>query len=177
MDSELACNILHMCPLKWQDQYHLLEKCYLEGVKPLLLILECIEDAHPVNEANAVVKPAKSQGTEQPSKKFVQGTQNPRKPKYAHTENACVKTFYLCKKHGDMHTMHNTAECCPYKKEGTPTRGISSKAGRSGNNWNSQKSYAQVMAHMEKLEKSLKKAKKGKKFCCHKESDSNPDYS
>ena len=31
-NSELACNILCMCPLKWQDQYHLLEKCYPEGV-------------------------------------------------------------------------------------------------------------------------------------------------
>eukprot|EP00804_Cyclotella_cryptica_P025636 CCRYP_002848-RA/>CCRYP_002848-RA protein AED:0.28 eAED:0.28 QI:0/-1/0/1/-1/1/1/0/205 len=39
-DAELACHILRMCPLKWQDQYHLLEKCYPEGVKPLLLILE-----------------------------------------------------------------------------------------------------------------------------------------
>ena len=39
-DAELACHILRMCPLKWQDQYHLLEKCYPEWVKPLLLILE-----------------------------------------------------------------------------------------------------------------------------------------
>ena len=67
-DAELACNILRMCPLKWQDQYHLLEKCYPEGVKPLLLILERIEVAHPVNDANAAAKPAKSQGSEQPSK-------------------------------------------------------------------------------------------------------------
>ena len=49
-DSELACNILRMCPLKWQDQYHLLEKCYPERVKPLLLILECIEVVHPVQK-------------------------------------------------------------------------------------------------------------------------------
>ena len=34
MDLELTCNILRMCPLNWQDRYHLLEKCYLEGVKP-----------------------------------------------------------------------------------------------------------------------------------------------
>ena len=46
-DAVLACNILHMCPLKWQGQYHLLEKCYPEGVKRLLLILECIEVALP----------------------------------------------------------------------------------------------------------------------------------
>eukprot|EP00804_Cyclotella_cryptica_P024097 CCRYP_007319-RA/>CCRYP_007319-RA protein AED:0.32 eAED:0.32 QI:0/-1/0/1/-1/1/1/0/199 len=42
-DAELACHILRMCLLKWQDQYHLLEKCYPKGVKPLLLILERIE--------------------------------------------------------------------------------------------------------------------------------------
>ena len=43
MNSKLACNILCMCPLKWQDQYHLLKKSYPEGVKPLWLILKCIE--------------------------------------------------------------------------------------------------------------------------------------
>ena len=69
-DLELACNILCMCLLKWQDQYHWLEKCYPVQVKPLLLILECIEVLHPVNEVNVATKPAKSQGMEQPSKKF-----------------------------------------------------------------------------------------------------------
>ena len=73
-DAELACNILRMCPLKWQDQYHLLEKCYPEGVETFLSILEHIEVAHPVNKSNMAAKPAKSQGMEQPSKKFVQGT-------------------------------------------------------------------------------------------------------
>eukprot|EP00804_Cyclotella_cryptica_P018191 CCRYP_005945-RA/>CCRYP_005945-RA protein AED:0.39 eAED:0.39 QI:0/-1/0/1/-1/1/1/0/98 len=66
-DAELACHILRMCPLKWQDQYHLLEKCYPEG-KPLLLILERIEVAHPVDERQSPSKPAKAQGAEQPSK-------------------------------------------------------------------------------------------------------------
>ena len=48
-------------------------KVYPEGVKPLLLILECIEVAHPVHETSAAAKPAKSQGSKQPSKKFMQG--------------------------------------------------------------------------------------------------------
>ncbi len=90
-DSELVCNILCMCPLKWQDQYHLLEKCYPEGVKPLLLILECIEVVHPVHEASAAAKPTKSQGLDQTSKKFMQGMQIPRTPKHACSENARVK--------------------------------------------------------------------------------------
>ena len=38
----VTCQILCMCPVKWQDQYHLVEKCYSKGVKPLLAILECI---------------------------------------------------------------------------------------------------------------------------------------
>eukprot|EP00804_Cyclotella_cryptica_P015196 CCRYP_000742-RA/>CCRYP_000742-RA protein AED:0.39 eAED:0.39 QI:0/-1/0/1/-1/1/1/0/114 len=75
-DAELACHILRMCPLKWQDQYHLLEKCYPEGVKPLLLILEQIEVAHPVDERQSSSKPAKAQGAEQPSKKFALGATN-----------------------------------------------------------------------------------------------------
>ena len=90
-DAELACNILCMCLLKWQDQYHLLEKCYPVGVKPLLLILECIEAVHPVNKASTASKPPKYQGSEQPSKKSVQGALIPRKPKHAHQEYAYIK--------------------------------------------------------------------------------------
>eukprot|EP00804_Cyclotella_cryptica_P015167 CCRYP_000718-RA/>CCRYP_000718-RA protein AED:0.33 eAED:0.33 QI:0/-1/0/1/-1/1/1/0/164 len=100
-DAELACHILRMCPLKWQDQYHLLEKCYPEGVKPLLLILERIEVAHPVDERQSSSKPAKAQGAEQPSKKFALGARIPKKPKQARTEYTRVdKNCELCKKHG-----------------------------------------------------------------------------
>ncbi len=91
MDSEVACNILCMCPLKWQDQYHLLEKCYPGGVKPLLLILECIEVVQPVHETSAEAKPTKSQGLDQSTKKFTQGMQIPRKPKRVHSENMHVE--------------------------------------------------------------------------------------
>ena len=91
MDSELARNILCIYPLKWQDQCHLIEKCYPEGVKPLLLILEHIEVAHPVDEKHMAGKPAKSQGSKQSSRKFVQGTCIPRKRKLAGTKNARVE--------------------------------------------------------------------------------------
>ena len=79
-----------MCMLKWHDQYQLLEKCYREGVKPLLLILECIEVVYPVNKMSAAAKSAKSQA-EQPSKKFVLGARIPRKAKHVHPERACEK--------------------------------------------------------------------------------------
>eukprot|EP00804_Cyclotella_cryptica_P003365 CCRYP_012861-RA/>CCRYP_012861-RA protein AED:0.23 eAED:0.75 QI:0/0/0/1/1/1/2/0/279 len=121
-DAELSCHILRMCPLKWQDQYHLLEKCYPEGVKPLLLILERIEVAHPVDERQSSSKPAKAQGAEQPSKKFALGARIPKKPKQARTEYTRVdKNCELCKKHGGARTTHNTAEFRRYNKDGTPT--------------------------------------------------------
>eukprot|EP00804_Cyclotella_cryptica_P022871 CCRYP_005072-RA/>CCRYP_005072-RA protein AED:0.07 eAED:0.07 QI:564/-1/0/1/-1/1/1/0/164 len=108
-DTELACHFLCMCPLKWQDQYPLLEKCYPKGVKPLLLILERIEVAHPVDETQLSSKPAKAQGAEQPSKKFAQGTRIPKKPKQACTEYMRIdKNCELCKKHGGA---HHTEHC------------------------------------------------------------------
>eukprot|EP00804_Cyclotella_cryptica_P029174 CCRYP_005340-RA/>CCRYP_005340-RA protein AED:0.42 eAED:1.00 QI:0/-1/0/1/-1/1/1/0/448 len=179
-DAEVACHILRMCPLKWQDQYHLLEKCYPKGVKPLLLILERIEVANPVDERQLSSKPAKAQGAEQPSKKFALGAQIPKKPKQAHTEYTNVdKNCKLCKKHGGAHTTHNTTECRRYNKDGTPTRGTFGQAAqKSREDSRPKKTYAQVLAHMEKLEKSLKKAnKKGKKRRRRKESDSDSDSS
>ena len=68
------------------------------------------------------------------------------------------------KKHGGRHTVHNTAECCHYKKDVTPTHGTVAHQGKSfGNDQNSKKSYVQVVACMEKLEKSLKKTNKENK--------------
>eukprot|EP00804_Cyclotella_cryptica_P019427 CCRYP_006602-RA/>CCRYP_006602-RA protein AED:0.28 eAED:0.63 QI:0/0/0/1/1/1/2/0/305 len=165
----------------WQDQYHLLEKCYPEGVKPLLLILERIEVAHPVDEKQSTAKPAKAQAADQPSKKFSPSGRIPRKPsKQARTEYTRVeRNCELCKKHGGAHTTHNTAECRRYNKDGTPTRGtFGAPARKSREDNRAKKSYAQVVARMEKLEKSLKKAnKKGKKRRRQYESDSDSDSS
>eukprot|EP00804_Cyclotella_cryptica_P018031 CCRYP_008321-RA/>CCRYP_008321-RA protein AED:0.23 eAED:0.23 QI:0/-1/0/1/-1/1/1/0/282 len=86
-DSNFACHILRMCPLKWQDQYHLLEKCYPEGVKPLLLILERIEVAHPVDEKPSTAKPAKAQAVDQPSKKFTKAGVFPGSPASKHARS------------------------------------------------------------------------------------------
>ena len=60
MDKELTCHVLLMCLFKWQDQYHLLEKHYPEGVKHLLAIFECIEFAHPFDIKSITMKPSKS---------------------------------------------------------------------------------------------------------------------
>eukprot|EP00804_Cyclotella_cryptica_P002466 CCRYP_019178-RA/>CCRYP_019178-RA protein AED:0.09 eAED:0.81 QI:0/0/0/1/1/1/2/0/443 len=129
-DAELACHILRMCPLKWQDQYHLLEKCYPEGVKPLLLILERIEVAHPVDERQSSSKPAKAQGAEQPSKKFARRTNSQEAQASTHGVYARRQELRAMQKHGGAHTTHNTAECRRYNKDGTPTRGTFGQAAR-----------------------------------------------
>ena len=82
-------------PIEVAGTVPLLEKCYPEGVKPLQLILECIEVAHPINKASDDSKPAKYQGSEQPSKKSAQGAKIPRKTTHAQQENACVKKLQL----------------------------------------------------------------------------------
>ena len=74
----------------------MLEKCNPEGVKPLLLILQYIEVAYPVNETTPAAKPAKLQA-EQLSKKFAQGAHIPRKFKHVHPEYTCIEK---------MQTMH-----------------------------------------------------------------------
>ncbi len=39
--------------------------------------------------------------------------------KQAHKKVCFEKSCELCKKHGGMHTMHATKDCCKYKKDGT----------------------------------------------------------
>eukprot|EP00804_Cyclotella_cryptica_P011196 CCRYP_007725-RA/>CCRYP_007725-RA protein AED:0.19 eAED:0.50 QI:0/0/0/1/1/1/2/0/254 len=165
--------------VRWWDQYHLLEKCYPEGVTPLLLILEQIEVAHPVDERQSSSKPAKAQGAEQPSKKFALGARIPKKPKQSRTEYAHRQELQAVQKHGSVHTTHNTAECRHYNKDGTPTQGTFGQAARKSREDSCpKKSYTQVLARMEKLEKSLKKAnKKGKRRCRCEERDSNSNSS
>eukprot|EP00804_Cyclotella_cryptica_P029683 CCRYP_018701-RA/>CCRYP_018701-RA protein AED:0.21 eAED:0.26 QI:0/-1/0/1/-1/1/1/0/236 len=107
-DAELACHILRMCLLKWQDQYHLLEKCY-PGVKPLLLILERIEVAHPVDERQSLLSLQRPKELNSPPR-------SPKKPKQARTEYTHVdKNCKLCKRMG-AHTMHNTAGVSPVQQ-------------------------------------------------------------
>lgn len=89
-----------MCPLKWKNQYHLLEKHYHNGVKPPLLVPEHIMIVHPMDEKHMAVKPGKNQVSDEPSKKFNLGVQIPRKPKHGNANHVCVdKNCKLYKKH------------------------------------------------------------------------------
>eukprot|EP00804_Cyclotella_cryptica_P011089 CCRYP_013557-RA/>CCRYP_013557-RA protein AED:0.38 eAED:0.42 QI:0/-1/0/1/-1/1/1/0/169 len=169
-----------MCPLKWQDQYHLLEKCYPEGVKPLLLILERIEVAHPVDEKQSTAKPAKAQAADQPSKKFSpSGHSQEAQQASTHGVYSRREELRAVQKHGAHTPRIIPLECRRYNKDGTPTRGtFGAPARKSREDNRAKKSYAQVVARMEKLEKSLKKAnKKARKRRRQYESDSDSDSS
>eukprot|EP00804_Cyclotella_cryptica_P020376 CCRYP_012613-RA/>CCRYP_012613-RA protein AED:0.42 eAED:0.42 QI:0/-1/0/1/-1/1/1/0/81 len=75
------------------------------GVKPLLLILERIEVAHPVDEKQSAAKPAKAQAADQPSRKSSLSGRIPRKPsKYARDGvYSREKNCELCKSMGRTH--------------------------------------------------------------------------
>ena len=96
--------------------------CYPKWVKPLMMIIEHIEVAHLVDGQNVAAKPGKGQGCEQPTKKFAPSTQISKKSTHACTEHMhAAENCELCKKHGGMHTTHDTTECCKYNTNGTPT--------------------------------------------------------
>ncbi len=81
----------------------------------------------------------------------------------------------LCKKHGGAHTMHNTCNCCRFKKDGKEksSSNAAKKGGQKSNPIN--QNFAQLTKKIEKLEKALKKSgKKGKKHR-YKDSYSNSE--
>eukprot|EP00804_Cyclotella_cryptica_P023754 CCRYP_011142-RA/>CCRYP_011142-RA protein AED:0.22 eAED:0.51 QI:0/0/0/1/1/1/2/0/256 len=112
--------------VRWQDQYHLLEKCYPEGVKPLLLILERIEVAHPVDERQSPSKPAKAQGAEQPSKKFALGARPQEAQASTHGVYARRQELQAMQKHG-AHTPRITPRSVAVQQRRNSTRGTFGK--------------------------------------------------
>jgi hypothetical protein len=85
------------------------------------------------------------------------------------------KNCDLCKKHGDVYTMHNTRDCRRFKKDRKEKADFcaAKKGGKKGNPVNHN--FAQLTEKIEKLEKVLKKSgKKGQKHH-HKDSDSHSE--
>jgi hypothetical protein len=81
-------------------------------------------------------------------------------PKKVRFEKHCD----LCKKHGGMHTMHNTGDCRRFEKDGKEKSSLraAKKGGYKSNAIN--QNFAQLTKKIKKLEKALKKSgKKGKK--------------
>jgi hypothetical protein len=81
-----------------------------------------------------------------------------RVPKKVNFEKNCI----LYKKHGGPCTMHNTHDCCRFKKDRKEKFKFcaAKKGGKKANSVN--QNFAQLTKKIKKLEKALKKS--GKKF-------------
>ena len=81
-----------------------------------------------------------------------------------------TKHCVLYKKHGGMHSTHNTGECHKYEKDGTPKKSFAGKSAQhntcSGRvPCEQNNSYAQLSVEIVKLEKSDKMLKSMNKKC------------
>ena len=116
----------------------------------------------------------KAKGAHSKRKEESNDSHNPKKAKKGWTEKHCS----LCKKHGGMHTTHNSKECRCYNKVGSHKKaGVAPKpnkpaSGKDGMN------FAQLIHTKTKkaVRSALKKVNRGKKCRSrHDESDSDSD--
>ena len=101
-DADLAT---HLCPVKWQRQYDLIENSTPVSTRALLMVLENIKSNVEIND-----KPPskdKAKGADSKRKAESNDSRNPKKAKKGWTEKHCS----LCNKHGGVHTTHNTKKC------------------------------------------------------------------
>jgi hypothetical protein len=149
-----ASHILWMCPLTWQDQFNLHKK----GMTPIdmhlfLQSLQVIEHVCTQEKSN-------TQSGEKPSNKCKKGNKQPGSeltitvPKKTRTK----KHYYLCKKHGGAHTMHNIRDCLMYEKDGTKkvTFHATKKVEKKPNP--ARQSFTQLSKKLDKLQKVIKKS-------------------
>jgi hypothetical protein len=169
-EAELWSHVLWMCPLQWQDQYNLHEK----GTMPLdmhllLMSFEAIERVCTQEKASAHTKKASTKGKN--GKKRPGTEPMARVPKKACTKKHCN----LCKKHGSVHTMHNTRDCHKYDKDGKKKNNFctAKKGGKKPNPV--KQNFAQLSKKLDKLEKTFKKASKKSKKCHYKDSNSKSE--
>jgi hypothetical protein len=168
MEAELGAHVLRMCPLPWQDQYNMNKK----GMRSLLTLLEAIDcicthkKGKPDNEKSEKSSHKSKKGKKHPSTSST--VQVPKKVRY---EKHCN----LCKKHGGVHTTHNTGECHKYKKDGMATsRNCTAKKSRK-KKYPVNQNFAQLTKKIKKLEKALKKSRKKGKKCRCEGSDSDSE--
>jgi len=108
---------------------------------------------------------SEKKGTKRP------GTESPRVPKKVHTKKHCD----LCKKHGGVHTTHNTCDCCRFEKDGTEKSNFrAAKTGGIKTN-PAKQSFAQLSDKLDKLEKVLKKQNTKKRKRRRSDSDSDSE--
>ncbi len=118
----------------------------------LLMSLEAIERECMQAKSNA-------QSGKKASNKGKKGNTQPgtdstiRVPKKARTKKACN----LRKKHGGVHTMHSTRDCCKHEKDGMEKANFrAAKKGRKKSNPANQ-SFMQLRKKLDKLKKTIKK--------------------
>jgi hypothetical protein len=116
-EAELGAHVLRMCPLPWQDQYNMNEKgMTLMDMRLLLTSLEAIERI-------CTYEKGKSDTFEKSDKSFNKGKKGTKCPGTNSTVRVTKKVCFekhcnLCKKHGGMHTKHNTSDCHRFEKDG-----------------------------------------------------------
>ncbi len=160
-----------MCPVKWQWQYDFMNHSTPVSTRDLLLVLENIESNIDLDD-----KPPskdKTKGADSKCKLDSIDACIPKKAKKGWTETHCS----LCKKHGGVHSMHNTKECRHYNSDGTHKKAAASKPktdkpahDKTGVN------YAQIICQECKkaVHSALKKSNWGSK-CCRRHHDSDSD--
>ncbi len=151
-EADLASHVLRMYPLTWQDHFNLHKKgmTHVE-MHSLLMSLKAIEHVCTEVKYNA-------QSSKKASNKGNKGNKQPctepvaRIPKKACTKKHCN----LCKKHGDVHTIHNTRDCCKYEKDGKEKANFCNrKKGRKKPN-PSKNSFAQMSKELEGSRRRLR---------------------
>jgi hypothetical protein len=170
--AELGSHVLHMCPIQWKDQYNMNKKGMMPmDMRLLLTLLEAIKRI-------CTYKKGKSESSEKSPNKGKKGKKCPgtnstaRISKKVHFEKHCN----LCKKHGGGYTMHNTCDCCRFKKNKKEKSDFraAKKGGRKGNLAN--QNFVQLTKKVENLERALKKSDKKGQKCCYEDSDSDSEW-
>ena len=152
-DKDLVSHILCMCPGTWQAQYELTKDTVPQSMHKLLEALKCIEKAFPMDKEKD--KKGRTNQGDSNKRKIVFFLE--RIPEKKRTE---TKQCVLCKTHWDVHSTHNTRDCCKYEKDGTPkkTFGRNQPHGISSEKRHAQ-SYAQLLDKLAKLKKAHKRLK------------------
>jgi hypothetical protein len=153
----------------WQDHFNLHEKgmTYVD-MHSLLMCLKAIERICTQEKSSA-------QSGKKASSKSKKGNTQPGTdatiivPKKTLTKKYCN----LCKKHGGMHTTHNTRDYCKYEKGGTKKADFhaTKKGGKKPNP--AKQSFAQLSKKLGKLKKAIKKQSAKSKKCRRDDSVSN----
>jgi hypothetical protein len=151
--ADLASHVLWMCLHQWQDQYNLQEKgMTLMDMHSLPASLKAIKRMCTPEKAHAQFGEKASQKNKAGKRPSTGATKQVSKK--VHFKKSCK----LRKKHGGMHTMLATKDCCRYTKDGTVKADFcaAKKAGKKPNPV--KQLFAQLSKILDKLEKTLKKA-------------------